>query len=144
MDVIERPLLIEGDYFAGAYGPSILLILVSPEAAQWLKVLFDGLADQGTGASVELTGMPEVTIGAALTDLTLSVVDDAPTRHLVRSRDGSVRWSCTSEEWRTAGQLVEPLIDHPGHQYLTSEIDDDAIVEVSRGEEHPGPVGVHA
>lgn len=129
--------LVEGDYFEGAYGPSILLVLTSTGAVRWLQMLFDRLAAGEPGTTLELTGMPEVEIGGAVTDMVLRVVDRVPDRHLVRYPDGRIRWSCTPEEWRTASLLLEPLATESGHQYLTSETGDDALIEASRGEHHP-------
>lgn len=83
-----------------------------------------------------LEAEPEIDLTAALPSLTLRVVTEPPTKHLVRSDDGVVSWSCTPEEWSTIGELLEPLLTQRGHQYLTSETLDDALVEFSHGEGH--------
>ena len=133
----RQPPLLEGDFYEGAYGPSILLVLTSREAVQWLRTIFDDLARASVGAVTRLDSQPGVELGAALTALELRRVEHTPDRHLVQARDGSFTWSCTADEWRTASLMLEPLLDRPGHQYLTSETHDDAIVEVSYGEHHP-------
>jgi hypothetical protein len=134
--VAGQPPLLEGDFYEGAYGPSILLVLTSREAVAWLRSVFDDLARGSIGAVLRLDTQPRVEIGAALTALQLRRVEATPDRHLVQARDGSFTWSCTADEWQTASLLLEPLLKQSGHQYLTSETDDDAIIEVSYGEDH--------
>jgi hypothetical protein len=126
--------LIEGDYGEGAFGPTILLVLLSVDATKWLRSTFGYLANAAVGTVFRLDNQPHVSIGAAVTELSLRVVDRVPARHLVRDRTGGFTWSCTAEEWETASLLVEPLLNQPGHQYLTSEVDDDALIKVSYGE----------
>jgi hypothetical protein len=128
--------LLEGDFYEGAYGPSILLVLTSREAVSWLRAIFDALASANIGAALRLDNQPGVHIGAALTALRLHVVRRTPDRHLIQLPDGSFDWSCTADEWQTASLMLEPLLEHVGHQYLTSEGDDDALIEVSYGEDH--------
>jgi len=128
--------LLEGDFYEGAYGPSILLVLTSREAVAWLRSIFDDLARASIGAVFRLDSQPRVAIGAALTALELRRVEDTPTRHLVQAPDGTFTWSCTADEWQTASLMLEPLLKQSGHQYLTSETDDDATIEVSYGEDH--------
>jgi hypothetical protein len=77
-----------------------------------------------------------VSLAAAITELTMRVVDKAPAQHLGRDRAGGFTWSCTADEWHTVSLMVEPLLHQSGHQYLTSEIEDDAVIEVSYGECH--------
>ena len=131
----QQPLL-EGDFYEGAYGPSILLVLTSREAVAWLRSIFNDLARASIGAVLRLDSQPSVEIGAELTALELCRVEHTPDRHLVQASDGSFTWSCTADEWQTASLMLEPLLEQSGHQYLTSETDDDAIIEVSYGEEH--------
>lgn len=131
----QQPLL-EGDFYEGAYGPSILLVLTSREAVAWLRSIFDNLSRASIGDVFRLDSQPRVEIGAALTALELRRVEHMPRRHLVQAPDTSFMWSCTAEEWQTASLMLEPLLEQSGHQYLTSEADDDAIIEVSYGEDH--------
>ena len=128
--------LIEGDYAEGAYGPTILLVLLSVDGTKLLRALFDDLARGATGTRVRLDSYPGVSIGASITELTLCVAGSSQVRHLIRDQRGGFLWSCTNDEWHTASLLIEPLLHRPGHQYLTSEADDDALVEVSYGEGH--------
>lgn len=131
----ESP-LVEGDYYDGAFGATILLVLNTRIAVSWLRNVFDDLARAPIGSTFSLLDQPRVNVGAALQGLAMVRVDRPPTRHLVREPDGSFTWSCTADEWETASLMLEPLLSQAGHQYLTSEGIDDAIVEVSYGEDH--------
>lgn len=128
--------LIEGDFYEGAFGSSILLALTSRDAVTWLRTVFDSLAEADVGDVFRLDGPPRVEIGASITAFLLQRVEQPPERHLVRAPDGGFMWSCAAEEWRTASLMLEPLLTQSGHQYLTSETDDDGIIEVSFGEGH--------
>lgn len=139
MSSTSQPPFVEGDYYEGAFGPTILLVLTSREAVAWLRRVFEGLAEIDVGSALRFDTRPEVEIGAAVTGLFMRRVERAPERHLERQSDGSLMWSCTAEGWRIASLLLEPLLNRPGHQYLTSETDDDAIVEITFGEQHPWP-----
>jgi hypothetical protein len=117
----RQPPLLEGDFYEGAFGPSILLVLTSREAVAWLRSIFDGLARASIGAVLRLDSQTGVEIGAALTALELRRVEHPPDRHLVQAPDGSFTWSCTADEWQTVSLMLEPLLKQSGHQYLTSE-----------------------
>ena len=131
----EEPLL-EGDFADGAYGPTILLELKSPGAVSWFHTLLSDLAKAPPGTLVRLDELPRVAIGAAVLELNLIVSEHRSDRRLVRTPSGVFNWACTPDEWRDASDLVEPLLHQAGHQYLTSEVADDALVEVSYGEAH--------
>lgn len=132
--VTGRDLLVEGEFGEGAYGPTILLKLRTPEAAAYLRTLLDRLVEEGHGAALRLEEDPRISLGAALWSLELRVVAEPQLRRLTKEHDGSFIWSGTPDDWQTTSLLIEPLIDQSGHQYLTSEVDDDALVEVSQGE----------
>jgi hypothetical protein len=124
---------ISGELGVGAYGPTILLVLHTSEAAQWLHDLFAGLAFNRERNSIDLgrqRGIELLKIGG----LELRVASGRPDRHLIESTPGRFIWSCTPEEWETASLLIEPFMaGQSGHQYLTSDAADAAVVEVSYG-----------
>lgn len=128
--------LLEGDYYEGAFGPSILLILTSRESIPWLRALFDDLAAAPIGTTLSLVDQPEASIGAAVGDLILCRIASKAEKHLNREHDDKFVWSCSSDEWTTNSFLLEPFLERPGHQYLTDEVADDALIEVSYGEHH--------
>jgi len=127
---------VEGDFYEGAFGPSILLVLTSTEAVSWLRGIFEELATAAIGTDLSLVGQPQVQIGAALNDLRLCLVDREPIKHLVREEYDRFVWRCTSGEWEAMSLILEPFLDQPGHQYLTVEGVDDALIEISFGEDH--------
>ncbi len=88
------------------------------------------------GTTVSLVNQPDASIGAALGDLLLTRVVRRPEKNLVREEYDSFVWSCTSDEWTTMSLLLEPFLKGSGHQYLTDEVADDALIEVSYGEHH--------
>lgn len=130
------PPLLEGDFYEGAFGPSILLILTSRDSITWLRALFNDLATGPVGTTVSLVNHPDASIGAALGDLLLTRVAHRPEKHLVREQYDRFVWSCASDEWTTMSLLLEPFLERSGHQYLTDEVADDALIEVSFGEQH--------
>ena len=130
--------LVDGDYYNSAYGPSILLTLRSAEATRWLRATFDNLASGAIGDAFRLDAQPVVTMREPIAELALLLVGQVPAKHLVKTREGVFAWSCTADEWSRLSLLIEPLEHQSGHQYLTSEMDDDALIEVSFGEDH-GP-----
>ncbi len=132
----ENRALIEGDYYDGAFGPSILLVLTSRESISWLRAVFEGVAVAPVGTVISLVDQPQARIGAALAQLLLARVDRRPNKHLVFNAHGSFVWSCTADEWQTMSLMIEALLQQSGHQYLTTEGKDDALVEVSYGEDH--------
>lgn len=134
---METAVLVEGDYGEVTYAPTILLRAHQPEGVQLLRSVFDALAQAEPGETRQLEEEPEVELGAAVYTLRLRVTAKTSRRHLVRDGAGGFEWSCTAEEWRTTSDLLEPLTHQSGHQYLTSEVDDDALVEVSAGEAPP-------
>jgi hypothetical protein len=128
--------LLEGELYDGAFGLSILLVLTSRESITWLRAMFDNLAGAPLGTDVSLVNQTQASIGAAIGDLLLRRVVRRPAKHLVRGEGDVFVWSCTADEWTTLSLLLEPLLERPGHQYLTDEVDDDALIEVSYGERH--------
>ncbi len=136
-DLRDQPTpLLEGDFYEGAFGPSILLVLTTRESITWLRTLFDDLAAAPIGTVVSLVHQSEVSLGAAVGDLLLSRVSRKPGKNLVRETYDRFVWSCTSEEWQTSSLLLEPFLERSGHQYLTDEVVDDALIEVSYREAH--------
>jgi hypothetical protein len=132
----EESSLAEVDLYDGAYGPSVLIILVEKESIAWLRGIFKNMVDTPFDSTVSLAELPRVNWGASLDDIVFSRVPQPLGRKFTHETPGRFLWKCTSSEWATMSLLLEPLLRQPGHQYLTSEETDDALVEVSFGEEH--------
>ena len=134
---VQPRALIEGEFGDGAYGPTILLQLTSLEGVELLMATFETLSS-GTGErEVRLEECPRVSLSASIMTLRMRVVESRFNRRLVKDGARGFLWSCTPDEWEEAMLLVQPLLTQAGHQYLTSEIEDEALIEVSRGESPP-------
>jgi hypothetical protein len=122
------------DYYQGAYGPTIRLVLPTDDSARRLWEIFLALS-RGEATSAALHEMPNMKI-SGFKHLMLSVrpVDDSEkTLTFVDDNDTRVNWSRSREGWANAAILVKALIDYhqPAHQYLTTEGFDDALIEVA-------------
>jgi hypothetical protein len=131
----KSPLLV-GDFYAGAYGPTIILIIASPAACTWLQCVFRELGHGGSTRT--LTAEPEVRI-ENLRAIEMVHRPDGP-RVALRHRDNSGAksfvWSATAEGWLYLADLIQSLCDGGvGHHYLTEDKDDVAIIELSSGEQ---------
>ena len=126
--------VVEGEFAEGAYGPTILLRASSPQGAGRLKTIFDQLAHGESDTAILLEEQPGISLDASLWSLRLQRVPTSQPKRLSRNEDGGFTWIGTPDEWETTAMLVEPLTRQFGHRYLTSEVTDDALIEVSQGE----------
>lgn len=122
------------DYYQGAYGPTIRLVLPTDGSARRLFEIFLALSC-GETTSAALTEMPNMKI-SGFEHLVLSVRPvDGSEKSLTIVDDTTIRvdWSRSRRGWANAASLVKALIDyhHPAHQYLTTESVDDALIEVA-------------
>lgn len=137
----NEPLIVGAYGRSGAYGPTILLELKSPAAARWLHDLFlqvrrgQRAVDLTSDARVRISGITRLQI-----DTRAGVGPLVQLRQTGNDASGpSFLWTATSAGWSYQAGLLEPFMGgRPGHQYLTSEESDDAIVEVSLYEAHTG------
>jgi hypothetical protein len=130
----KEDILVEGEFGEGAYGLTILLKLRSENSARYLQSIFEWLSASQEGTFAKLEEQPGVSISAAMWTLNLLVIATPRAKRLFKDEAGGFIWQGTAGEWDTTALLVEPLTRQIGHQYLTSEVDDDALIEVSRGE----------
>ena len=131
MKSVPRP--IEWVFYPGAYGPSILVDLQDLDAVRQIAEIFERVA---AGAVVRLEDEPRMRLSNMTTlEMTLSTTDAHKT--LWRTRNGGFVWSCTTGQWRDHIDLLDPFLRGlRGHQYLTDESNDDALIEISFGERH--------
>jgi hypothetical protein len=134
----RRSVLIRGDYYDGAYGPTILLVMMSSAACAWLQRLFCDMAERG-GPHV-LTAAPEICL-KNVGEIELVRRSSGPLVSIqeLGARAGSEQsfeWSATDDGWLHMRDLVQALCEHGvGHQYLTDDEDDVALIELSFGEQ---------
>lgn len=125
------------DYYDGAYGPTIRIDVQSIETLVRIKNLFLQLAES-RGYPVNLAEINNVK-AIRLNQLILSwVPDDQHAKKKLtlasNSMTGAVfEWTMSSDSWKRAAGLVDGLLERgsSGHQYLTQEGVDDAIVELA-------------
>jgi hypothetical protein len=129
--------LIVGVYYQGARGPTIILKALSESSVEWLHGIFTRLAG-GSDSGIDLVAMPEVSIQGVRV-LNLEQVAEQPDIALQctsrASQGAEFRWVQDSLCWSHAAMLLEPFLSgKTGHQYLTQEGQDAALVEISFGE----------
>jgi hypothetical protein len=131
------PPFIAGDYYAGAHGPTIIMILSSADAAVWLQQAVREMALHA--ARRVLTEEPEVRLNN-VGSIVMTHTVDGPRLTLKRGGTNEMPaflWAGTSEGWLYLADLIEPFCEgQSGHHYLTEAQTDDAVIELSLGEHH--------
>jgi len=125
------------DYYEGAYGPTIRIDVQAVTSLIKVKDLFLQLAESVT-QTVNFTET-DLVIASGLNQLIMKVVPDDQVcekkLELLVNRSMSIifYWSMPSGGWRRCAGLMDGLLEshYPGHQYLTQEGVDDAIVEIA-------------
>lgn len=125
------------DYYHGAYGPTIRIDVRSLENLLKIKHTFLMLAQAKMSevnfhqvGAVEMTGMESLNLklisGKTLREKTLVLVNTTVYGPVFE-------WSRCSAGWIKCSGLIDGLINlnSPGHQYLTDEAVDDALIEVA-------------
>jgi hypothetical protein len=121
-------------YYVGAYGPTIRIDSQSLENLAAVRQLFRRLAS----GAVQEADFAEA-LGCRLDSMGALIVKSVESRHAkaLELQDHNAgrpvfRWSNTGEEWLEQAEKVDGLAaaQSPGHQYLTREGVDDALVEL--------------
>ena len=125
------------DYYQGAYGPTIRIDIRSLETLVKFRDIFELLA-KGKMSEVRLEDIKMVKLqgirSLVLKRLPEDESDKKSLRLLSLHPEGAVFcWSMNATRWLECGELLDALVEEnqPGHQYLTSEGIDDALVEVA-------------
>ena len=133
MNNSENRVLVE--YYQGAYGPTLIVLLNSPQDGMHFKSIFLELA-QGNVREAKFSQADFLRL-ENVKDVTLQVTaQPKEKKSLTRINDAdeiAFNWSQTQDGWIRSVGLLDGLItaDSPGHQYFTSEAVDDALVEIS-------------
>lgn len=125
------------DYYQGAYGPTIRIDIQTMQSLVTIKNIFLQLAeskkkatDLVTVESVHATGVDQL----ILKDVS---PNQERAKKLQREKDNTKTvtfyWSMSRPGWQRCAGLIDGLIEsqRAGHQYLTDEGVDDALVEVA-------------
>ena len=126
--------MLVGDFYDGSYGPTIILIVSSPAACVWLQDVFRGLAHDDPSRTLTAEQ------GVRFTNVEAIEMICRPDGPRVTLRNGTHErafvWSATADGWLYLADLIQPLADgRAGHQYLTEDKDDVALIELSSGEQ---------
>ena len=123
------------NFYEGAYGPTIRMDISSKESVEQLKNIFLDLATARANevrlfevVSAKVVGIKSLVLSLvtkqeegvlSLTEIT----DEGPIFH----------WLGSSEDWLECAELLDGILKQlqPGHQYLTNEETDDAILVVA-------------
>lgn len=123
------------DLYDGAYGPTLRIDTQTAAALVVVRDLLRGLSE-GAAARYDLAEDARFALtGVASVELTVAA--GARRVGLRKSSAGrglpSIRWNLDSEGWRSCVGLVGGLLEasRPGHQYLTTEGEDDVLVELA-------------
>jgi hypothetical protein len=123
-------------YYMGTYGPTILINVTSNANLLIMRGLFWDLS-RGKIQEVSLQDVDAIAMDG-LNGITLKLVSREKRKVLKRleNRDGipSFEWARGQDAWMERGVcLIDGIIDskRPGHQYLTQEGTDDAVIELS-------------
>jgi hypothetical protein len=130
---MKKPILV--DFYEGAYGPTIRIDMRTREDLLVLDELFGNLASD-VDKEFDLARSTRFRLGSIVSLSLRSVAKQPPTALEVSyttPAGASFRWSNNCDEWRDCKAKVEALLASalPGHQYLTAEGRDDALVELS-------------
>lgn len=118
------------DCYAGAYGLTIRFDFMSLGDLRRLRETFRRLST-GEDSEVDLHSFRGLMV-SNLKALTLVLVPVEPDMSLRRLDGNAFLWANTRQGWRRCCGLIDGLLklDKPGHQYLTNEDTDEALVEV--------------
>jgi hypothetical protein len=121
--------LVHLDFYDGAYGPTLRVGIPSRRLLEKVEDVLRSLI-QGRATEVHLAGASFVLAGNVATfDLTLGGGGNSKVLRL--RRGASFIWTNSVDGWQHCLDLLEGFRDEAGHQYLTAEGVDDALVEVA-------------
>lgn len=127
---------IQVDYYQGAYGKTIRIAVHKLQKLIFLKKLFIHMSSEN-GFEVEMADLENVVM-TDLRSLRLrqTSAEYALGRNLIMEASNDFIWSRSREGWSECADLVDGLITlgTSGHQYLTAENYDDAIIVLSFNE----------
>ncbi|MCI0398472.1 MAG: hypothetical protein L0332_35285 [Chloroflexi bacterium] len=127
------------EYYQGAYGPTIRMAPTTLESLRRLRDFFLDLAEGRQEVELEDLG-PARMVGIQSLSFRLGT-RESPLGGTLQGRRQTATglefvWTNSAQEWMDCADMVDNMIvgGEPGHQYLTVEGVDDALVEVSYAE----------
>lgn len=129
----EKPIRVF--FYAGAYGPTLRVCIDSAGQLERVKRMFSRFADARL-AEGEFAALVNGARYEQLSSWKIELVQRGlPRKSLVKVSAASTApafvWSLTPDGCRLCVELMDAFGTRPGHQYLTTEGVDDALVEVA-------------
>ena len=126
---------IRVDFYPGAYGPTIRIILNTRQQLQTFLNTLQSL-DANEDVSIALEELPDFALSGIqrfVFQTVLSTQESSKKLTISGGQNPSVTWKQTREDWKLAADQVAVFTsgDSPSHHYLTYEGIDDALVEVA-------------
>ena len=121
------------DFYDGAYGATLRIDIPSRELLEALKGVFQSLA-QKKHHEVELAKADFVHAGnVTALDLELEEHPKTQGRSKTLHLEHGMKfvWNNTAAGWQYCSDLLDGFGEQPGHQYLTTEGIDDALIEAA-------------
>jgi hypothetical protein len=122
------------DLYSGAYG---LTLRIDVQVRDDLEALVAWIRELARGEALELDFLAKAsTETTRLTSFHLVCREDEGAKHLrvePQAPGVGILWAGPRDYWDDIDQLIQPFLaqDAPGHQYLTHEGVDDALVELA-------------
>ncbi len=129
-----KPVLLSS--YEGAYGPTLKIAIEQHNDLTAIARLFERLASSGDLGEVAFCSVVQCVTDNCAALILRTVVAPPPKalELLYLSGEGpAYLWSNTADRWSDCAEKVASLVEHdaPGHQYLTEEGLDDALIELS-------------
>ncbi len=133
-----KPVLLTS--YEGAYGPTLSLRIAIQRRNDLTAIarLFERLVSSGDLGEVAFCSVVQcVTDKCAALSLRTVVAPPPKPKALellyLSGEEPAYLWSNTADRWSDCAEMVATLVEHdsPGHQYLTEEGLDDALIELS-------------
>lgn len=126
------------DYYQGAYGPTIRIDIQTLENLLKVREIFARMAN-ATDETRNFFELGDVTVSGLSALILRSTVKEKEGEKKLQAMEGGQEgpaflWTMTPNGWSRSAGLIDGIIESVspgGHQYLTQEGIDDALVEVS-------------
>ena len=125
--------LVQLGFYDGAYGPTLRIDIPSRKLLEALKTVFQNLAEE-KATRTDLTKTDFVRPGNVSR---LVLVFQEQTKKLARSKALTLHrgtefvWTNSADGWQYCVDLLSGFGEQLGHQYLTAEGIDDALIEAA-------------
>lgn len=130
----KNPLVV-GEFYDGAYGPTIILVLSSITAAKWLRRVFLEQIDNAEPHDLSVEPHMRASNMSSLRLITRASGREIELKRVSDKPAPSFTIYGTRSGWQYVAELIDPFCNgQSGHQYFADLAGDDALVEVSFGE----------